>query len=93
MQESLEKVFAHCVEMNLVFNYEKNPFMVTHGIVLGRIVSREGIRVDSSKIDLILSLPDPSNVHDVKSFQGDAGFYCRFIKDFSNFALPLSKLL
>ncbi|CAM8885214.1 unnamed protein product [Rhodiola kirilowii] len=76
-----------------VLNYEKCHFMVTHGVVLGHIVSHEGIKVDKAKIDLILTLPYPSTVRDIKSFLGHAGFYRRFIKDFSKKALPLSNLL
>ncbi|CAM8940723.1 unnamed protein product [Rhodiola kirilowii] len=91
--DNLSVVLARCVSMNLVLNYEKCHFMVTHGVVLGHIVSYEGIEVDKAKIDLIKTLPYPSTVRDIKSFLGHAGFYRRFIKDFSKKALPLSNLL
>ncbi|CAM8994084.1 unnamed protein product [Rhodiola kirilowii] len=90
---NLSTVLARCVSMNLVLNYEKCHFMVTHGIVLGHIVSQEGMEVDKAKIDLIMTLPYPSTVRDIQSFLGHAGFYQRFIKDFSKKALPLSTLL
>ncbi|CAM8892821.1 unnamed protein product [Rhodiola kirilowii] len=89
----LSTVLARCVSMNLVLNYEKCHFMVTHGIVLGHIVSQEGMEVDKAKIDLIMTLPYPSMVRDIQSFLGHAGFYRRFIKDFSKKAFPLSTLL
>ncbi|CAM8905405.1 unnamed protein product [Rhodiola kirilowii] len=60
---------------------------------LRHVVSQEGIEVDKSKIDLIMTLPYPSTVRDIQSFLGHAGFYRRFIKDFSKKALPLSTLL
>ncbi|CAM8953801.1 unnamed protein product [Rhodiola kirilowii] len=91
--KNLSSVLERCVEMNLVLNYEKCHFMVTHGVVLGHIVSKEGIEVDKAKIDVIKTLPYPSTVRDIKSFLGHAGFYRRFIKDFSKKALPLSTLL
>ncbi|CAM8975361.1 unnamed protein product [Rhodiola kirilowii] len=91
--DNLNTVLARCVSMNLVLNYEKCHFMVTHGVVLGHVVSQEGIEVDKSKIDLIKTLPYPSTVRDIQSFLGHAGFYRRFIKDFSKKALPLSTLL
>ncbi|CAM8926445.1 unnamed protein product [Rhodiola kirilowii] len=60
---------------------------------LRHVVSQEGIEVDKSQIDLIMTLPYPSTVRDIQSFLGHAGFYRRFIKDFSKKALPLSTLL
>ncbi|XP_015940027.1 uncharacterized protein LOC107465563 [Arachis duranensis] len=63
------------------------------GIVLGHIVSKEGISVDPAKINVISSLPYPSSEREVRSFLGHAGFYRRFIKDFSKVSLPLSRLL
>ncbi|CAM8926496.1 unnamed protein product [Rhodiola kirilowii] len=53
----------------------------------------KGIEVDKAKIDLIMTLPYPSTVRGIQSFLGHAGFYRRFIKDFSKKALPLSTLL
>ncbi|KAI3450251.1 hypothetical protein Pfo_006916, partial [Paulownia fortunei] len=53
---NLEKVLIRCEEKNLVLNWEKCPFMVTTGIVLGHIISSEGIEVDKSKIELIANL-------------------------------------
>ncbi|CAM8953807.1 unnamed protein product [Rhodiola kirilowii] len=91
--KNLSMVLERCVSMNLVLNYEKCHFMVTHGVVLGHVVSTEGMEVDKAKIDVIMTLPYPSTVRDIKSFLGHAGFYRRFIKDFSKKALPLSNLL
>lgn len=91
--DNLTKILKRCMETNLVLNYEKCHFMVTEGIVLGHVISSRGIEVDKEKVDLILSLPYPTNVREVRAFLGHAGFYHRFIKDFSKIALPLSKLL
>ncbi|RDX68634.1 Retrovirus-related Pol polyprotein from transposon 17.6, partial [Mucuna pruriens] len=87
------KVLKRCIDTNLVLNFEKCHFMVIEGIVLGHLVSNRGIEVDKSKIDVITSLPNPASVREVRSFLGHAGFYRRFIKNFSRLALPLSKLL
>ncbi|RDX86843.1 Retrovirus-related Pol polyprotein from transposon 17.6, partial [Mucuna pruriens] len=91
--ENLSKVLTRCIDTNLVLNFEKCHFMVTEGIVLGHLVSNRGIKVDKSKIDIITSLPKPTFVREVCSFLGHAGFYRRFIKNFSKIALPLSNLL
>ncbi|CAM8908355.1 unnamed protein product [Rhodiola kirilowii] len=69
---NLSTVLERCVSMNLVLNYEKCHFMVTHGVVLGHIVSKEGVEVDKAKIDVIKTLPYPSTVRDIKSFLGHA---------------------
>jgi len=90
---NLEKVLSRCEEKNLVLNWEKYHFMVTNGIVLGHIVSSKRIEVDKSKIELIANLPTPKSIKDVRSFLGHAGFYRRFIKDFSVISKSLSNLL
>ncbi|XP_059310013.1 uncharacterized mitochondrial protein AtMg00860-like [Lycium ferocissimum] len=80
---------------NMVENYmeEKCHFMVREGIVLGHKVSSQGIEVDKAKIEAIEKLPPPVSVRGVRSFLGHAGFYRRFIKDFSKVANPMCKLL
>nr|GEZ93028.1 reverse transcriptase domain-containing protein [Tanacetum cinerariifolium] len=72
---------------------EKSHFMVKEGIVLGHKISKNGIEVDKAKVDVIAKLPHPTTVKGIRSFLGHAGFYGRFIQDFSKIARPITHLL
>ncbi|RVX03412.1 Retrovirus-related Pol polyprotein from transposon 17.6 [Vitis vinifera] len=89
----LEDVLKRCIEKDLVLNWEKCHFMVNQGIVLGHVISKKGIEVDRAKVELIVKLPPPTNVKGIRQFLRHAGFYRRFIKDFSKIAKPLCELL
>uniref|UniRef100_A0A803NLU5 Trehalose 6-phosphate phosphatase n=1 Tax=Cannabis sativa TaxID=3483 RepID=A0A803NLU5_CANSA len=90
---NMEKVLIRYEESNLVLNWEKFHFMVKEEIVLGHKISRAGIEVDRANVFMIGNLPPPISVTGVWSFLGRAGFYQRFIKDFSKISKPLSNLL
>ncbi|XP_076916619.1 uncharacterized protein LOC143576408 [Bidens hawaiensis] len=86
-------MLKRCIETKLMWNWEKCHFMVTEGIVLGHKISRDGIEVDRAKIGTISRLPSPKNVKAIRSFLGYAGFYRRFIKDFSKITRLMTRLL
>ncbi|KAK1613104.1 hypothetical protein QYE76_036777, partial [Lolium multiflorum] len=90
---NLDKVLQRCEETNLVLNWEKCHFMVNEGIVLGHKISVRGIEVDRAKVEAIEKMPYPRDVKGIRSVLGHAGFYRRFIKDFSKISKPLTNLL
>nr|GEX99442.1 reverse transcriptase domain-containing protein [Tanacetum cinerariifolium] len=89
----LERMLKSYEDTNLCQNWEKSHFMVKEGIVLDNKISKQWIKVDKAKLDVITKLPHPTTVKGIRSFLGHAGFYCRFIKDFSKRARLVTRLL
>ncbi|GJT64282.1 reverse transcriptase domain-containing protein [Tanacetum coccineum] len=89
----LDMMLKRCEDTNLVLNWDKCHFMVKEGIVLGLKISKSGIEVDRAKVDVISKLPPSTTVKGIRSFLGHAGFYRRFITDFSKIARRMTHLL
>ena len=66
--------------------------LLIEGIVLGHLVSSQGIKVDPAKIEVITHLPPPKTQREVRNFLGHAGYYRRFIENFTKVAAPMFKL-
>ena len=91
--KNIEAVLQRCQDKNLALNWEKWHFMVIEGIVLGHKIYATRLEVDQAKIDVIQTLMSPITVKGIRSFLGHAGFYRRFIKNFSKISRPLCRLL
>nr|GEV83996.1 hypothetical protein [Tanacetum cinerariifolium] len=77
------------------FVYRRMPFGLCNapGTFQSHKISKHGLEVNRAKVDVIAKLPHPTIVKGVRSFLGHAGFYPRFIQDFSKIARPMTRLI
>jgi hypothetical protein len=80
---NMDKLLKRCQMDDLVLNWEKCHFMVWDGIVLVHKISEKEIEVDKAKTEVIEQLQPPIDVKGIHNFLGHAGFYQRFIQNFS----------
>ena len=90
--EHLRIVLQTLREHQLYAKFIKCQFWLDRVAFLGHVVSAEGISVDPQKIEAIVDWKPPTNVTEVRSFLGLAGYYRKFIEGFSKTATPLTKL-
>ena len=79
-----EKLFA---------NLKKCTFCTDCIVFLGLVVSKDEVQVNEENVKVIHEWPTPTNASQVRSFHGLAGFYRRFVKDFSTIVAPLTEVM
>jgi hypothetical protein len=77
----------------LYAKFSKCEFWLTEVAFLGHVISTGGVSVDPGKVKDVLNWMPPTTVSEIQSFLALAGYYRRFIKDFSKIAKPMTKLL
>ncbi|KAL1220391.1 RNA-directed DNA polymerase-like protein [Cardamine amara subsp. amara] len=91
--QHLRKVLDVLRKEKLYANMNKCTFGTDNLVFLGFLVSADGVKVDEEKVKAIRERPSPTSVGEVRSFHGLAGFYHRFVKDFSTLAAPLIEFI
>nr|CAH65910.1 OSIGBa0102O13.1 [Oryza sativa] len=86
---ALEKLREH----QLYAKFSKCEFWLSEVKFLGHVISSGGVAVDPSNVELVLSWKQPKTVSEIRGFLGLAGYYRRFIENFSKIARPMTRLL
>jgi hypothetical protein len=89
----LQLVLQKLREHKLYAKFSKCEFWLKEVAFLGHVLSKGGVSIDPGKVKDVLEWGPPRKVSDIHSFLGLAGYYRRFIKDFSNIAKPMTRLL
>ena len=90
--ENLEKVFDRLGGAGLKLKPKKCDLFAKIVSFLGHTISDEGIATDPNKVKVVREWPTPMDQTEVRSFLGLCGYYCRFIKWYSETTKPLHRL-
>src|SRR6185437_3361566 len=91
--EHLRIVLQRLRDHHLYAKFSKCEFWLDSVKFLGHTISSDGISIDPTKVQEVMDWESPTSVHQIRSFLGLAGYYRRFIPDFSRIAKPMTELL
>ena len=92
-EQHLRMVLDKLREHQLYAKFSKCEFWLREVGFLGHVLTEEGLSVDPAKIEAVTEWQSPSNVKEVRSFLGLAGYYRKFVEGFSSIARPMTQLL
>lgn len=90
---NLAIILQQLTELNLKLQPEKCEFLKPELEYLGHVISKDGVKPNSKKIEAVKEFKQPRNSKEIKQFLGLAGYYRKFIQNFAKIAKPLSKLV
>ena len=91
-EDHLRIVLQLLRDHQMYVKFSKCEFWLTEVRFLGHVVSASGVSVDPEKVEAVMSWKRPKSVFEIHSFFGLAGYYRRFIEDFSRLATPMTRL-
>ena len=86
-------MLEHYRQYQISLNLKKCIFCAPFGALLGHVVCRNGFLVDPTKVAIILELPPPTTVKQLRATLGHNGYYRKFIKGYVEVAAPMERLL
>jgi len=91
--DHLRQVFLKCRQYGISLNPKKSLFGLEEGKLLGHVISKDGIRIDPTRIHAILKIPHPRNVKELQAFVGKINFLRRFISNLAKLIRLLNNML
>ncbi len=88
-----EELFKRLHEVNMKIHPKRCEFVVTSVVYLGHKILPNGIMAHWANVVAIVEMPNPTNVHTLRSFIGLCNYYRIYVQDFSIIAHPLYALL
>jgi hypothetical protein len=91
--EFLRMMLERCRQCQISLNVNKCIIGTSFAILLGHIVCKEGLLVDPAKITVIVNLPAPKTVCQLRGTLGHTGYYKKLIKGYAQIKAPMEKWL
>jgi hypothetical protein len=90
--ECLRLMLDKCRQCQISLNLKKCIFFSPFGVLLGHIVCKQGLLVNPYKISIIVDLPPPTSVKQLRTALGHTGYYKKFIKGYAQITAPMEKI-